>query len=111
MPLSRVVRCGITERSSRECTVKVILGDLEAGGRCPKQSLCIQRRLNRRRVVSGKETRLYLSDPIPTFRQRKTSVTCQMTLELKLVEVLVIERAEFRCQATKCPDDSEQRGD
>ena len=34
-----------------------------------------------------------------------------MTLEPKLVEAFVIERAEFRCQATKCPDEPELRGD
>src|SRR5262245_7686101 len=41
MPLSRVVRCGIKGRSSRECTVKVILGRFEEGGRCPEQSFCV----------------------------------------------------------------------
>jgi hypothetical protein len=34
-----------------------------------------------------------------------------MTLELKLVEVIVIERTEFRFQAPKCPDQRELRSD
>ncbi len=34
-----------------------------------------------------------------------------MTLEPKLVEAFVTERAEFRRQATKCPDEPELRGD
>ena len=34
-----------------------------------------------------------------------------MALEPKLVESFVIERAEFRCQASKCPDEPELRGD
>ena len=34
-----------------------------------------------------------------------------MTLELKLVEALITEHAEFHCQATKCPDEPELRGD
>jgi hypothetical protein len=34
-----------------------------------------------------------------------------MTLELKLVEVIVIERTEFRCQASKRPDKRELRCD
>jgi hypothetical protein len=33
-----------------------------------------------------------------------------MTLEPKLVEAFVIERAESRCEATKCPDEPELRG-
>src|SRR5262249_7994665 len=42
MPLSRLVRCGIKGRRSRECTVKVILRSFEEGGRCPEQAFCIQ---------------------------------------------------------------------
>ena len=34
-----------------------------------------------------------------------------MTLEPKLVEAFVIERAERRSQATKCPNEPELRGD
>jgi hypothetical protein len=34
-----------------------------------------------------------------------------MMFEAKLVESLVIEHAEFRCQATKRPDEPELRGD
>src|SRR5262245_41121492 len=42
MPLSPVVRCKINGRSSRECTVEVILGIFEEGRRCPEQSLRMQ---------------------------------------------------------------------
>src|SRR5918996_3765393 len=42
MPLSRVVRCRIKGRSTRECTVKVILRHFEEGGRFPEQSFGIQ---------------------------------------------------------------------
>ena len=34
-----------------------------------------------------------------------------MTLEAMLVETFVIEHAELGCQATKCPDEPELRGD
>src|SRR5258708_36866871 len=34
-----------------------------------------------------------------------------MALELKLVEAFVIEHTEFQCQAAKCPDEPELRGD
>ena len=34
-----------------------------------------------------------------------------MTFEAELVETFVIEHAESGCQATKCPDEPELRGD
>src|SRR6266478_1905740 len=46
MSLSRAVRCTINGRSSRERTVKVILGRFEEGRRRPEQAFCVQRRLN-----------------------------------------------------------------
>src|SRR5262249_28470341 len=42
MLLSRVVRCRIKGRSSRECTIKVILGRFEEGGRRPEQPFGMQ---------------------------------------------------------------------
>src|SRR5436309_9212808 len=60
LEMLQIVSCRITRCSSRERTVKVILRHFEEGGRGPEQSLCMQRRFNRGRIVSRKEARLHL---------------------------------------------------
>src|SRR5215469_14657336 len=81
MSLSRVVRCRIKGRRSRECTVKVVLRHFEEGGRSPKQFFGLQRRLNRGRIVACQVTRLQLPDPVPTLGHRQSAIVCQMTLK------------------------------
>ena len=54
---------------------------------------------------------MQLSDPVPALRCRQTWVTRQTAFEQELIEFLVVEGAEFRRQATKCPDKPELRGD
>jgi len=66
-----------------------------------------QRGVDGRSIVSGKETSLQFSDPIPALKFRQSRVTCQTALESKLIESLIIERAEFRGQPTKGSDKSE----
>src|SRR5260370_41780001 len=62
-------------------------------------------------MVPGKEPSLQLSDPVPALRRRQTWVGRQTAFEPELIELLVVEGAEFRRQATKCPDQPELRGD
>src|SRR5215470_4475368 len=108
---SRVTRCGINGRGSRECAVEVILRCLEEGGRCPEQSPCIRRRLNRGRIVSRKEARLDLSDPIPVFRDHERAIAGQMTLELYFVKAFLVEGAESRRHSPQRTDESALRRD
>src|SRR5271163_883549 len=62
-------------------------------------------------IVPGKEAGLQLSGPIPARKFRQSRVTCQMALESKLIESLIVEGAKFRGQPTKGPNKSELRCD
>src|SRR5690242_21692329 len=62
-------------------------------------------------IVSGKETGLHLSGPIPELRQTQNRVTRQMALELKLIKPVVIEAAKFQGQPTEHSDDLDLCGD
>ena len=62
-------------------------------------------------IVAGKEAGLQLADPIPALGQRQIRVTRQMALESKLIELPIVEGAEFRRQAAERPDKPELRGD
>jgi hypothetical protein len=62
-------------------------------------------------IVSGKKAGLQFSDPIPALKFRQSRVTCQMMLESKIIESLIVEGAKFRGQPTKGANKSEVRGD
>src|SRR5262249_54570469 len=59
----------------------------------------------------GKNAGLEFSDPIPTLRLRQARVTCQITLEPKLIELVIIEGAKSRGQAAKGSEEAELRFD
>ena len=70
-----------------------------------------RRRLEGRRIVAGKEARLQLADPVPALGKRQIRIARETALDPKLVELLIVEGAEFRRQAAERPDQPELRGD
>src|SRR5580692_11464400 len=60
-------------------------------------------------IVSGKETRLQFSDPIPALKFGQGRIASQIVLEPKLIELIIIERSKFCSQSAKGPDKAKLR--
>src|SRR6516165_5636160 len=87
---------GVAGRRMAEGAIEASFRLLNKALRCPKQPLCIQRSVNGRRIVPGKETCLQLADPIPARCERQPGVTRQTVLDLGLIEIRSVEAAESR---------------
>src|SRR5262249_23287476 len=68
------------------------------------------RRVDRRQVIAGEETRLELSDPVVTFQEGAGGLTCCALLEGALRELTIIEGAERRVRSPQSPDQGERSG-
>src|SRR5882762_2577846 len=62
-------------------------------------------------MVPGKEARLQFSCPVPARSEDQTGFTRQTALELKFIELRVVEAAERRRQAAECADERKLRRD
>src|SRR5215471_20638102 len=71
----------------------------------------MQRCIDGRSIIAGKEASLKLSDRIPAVNFRQSRVIPQMVFESKFIKSLIVERAKFWGQSTKRPDKSELRGE
>src|SRR3984893_13315486 len=110
MLLSLVGRCGVPGCGAGQRAVKVIFRGFKTGWGCPKQPLRPQGGIDGRSIVPGKEARLQLAGPIPTFGQRQSRVTGQMALEPQLIKLPIGKGTKFLRQATETSDQPELRG-
>src|SRR5215475_507930 len=71
----------------------------------------MQRGIDGRGIVSGKNTGLQFSNPVPALRFGQAGASCQMPLEREFIKFVIIERSKFRGQASKGPDEAKLRFD
>src|SRR5215468_7377900 len=88
----------------------MVIHQLEIIRRCPEMPLGICSSHQCRIVCPGEKARLQLAVPISARSGREVR-RVQMLLELYLIKLHVVERAEVRGQAAQGPDEPQLRGD
>jgi hypothetical protein len=70
-----------------------------------EQAFRSNRGINGRCIVPSQKARLQLRDPIPKLAGHEVRLTLKVSLHPKLVELLVVQRAELTGQATEVSDE------
>ena len=99
--------CRIAAPRERECGIENVFSFLEERRSRPEKRSRFRGRRQCGCVVSRMEARFQLADPIEAGGERQLRGALQMSLEPALIELVVVEGAEVRCQATKGLDDPE----
>src|SRR5262249_51596669 len=105
VPLPFVGGCGVAHCGVRERTVELRFDELQRAGGLRSQALRSNRRIKGRCVVPREEASLQPADPIPKLEGTQVRLTLKMVLDTKLVEPLVVQRAERTRQATEVSDE------
>ena len=110
LPLARLLRNRRTpletaQRKSDTLPFRTCDGDVHSS-RC-----ALDEASRAARIVAGKEARLQLADPVPALGKRQIRVICRNGARSELIELLIVEGAEFRRQAAERPDQPELGGD
>src|SRR5260370_1193727 len=82
----------------RERAVEMVFGLLEIGLRCPEKLFCLRCGSVSISPIARVKTCLQFADPIPAGGNRGTRTCLQVVLKPALVELPIVERAQFRGQ-------------